>query len=172
MANREKENISEYIIRMYRSEDLVRAFELDLEKIGAHVINHLPLSNIEKLSEVNFYDELIGKMRRQKIESSGHLEELNVLVQKLEKLSLSLLETDEQYQKIYDQAHPNIQKNIDAAEGKITNEIQICLNGIYGFLLLKLSGKSVDSSTKTMLEQFGDLLSYLSAKYRNAAESN
>ncbi len=83
---RDNENISEYIVRMYRSEDLVRAFEFDLEKIGAHVINHLPVSNIDKLSEVNFYESLISRMKSEGLETSGHLHELKSIV-----LDLSLI---------------------------------------------------------------------------------
>lgn len=171
-SSRINENISEYIIRMYRSEDLVRAFEFDLEKIGTHVITHLPTSNIDKLSEVNFYESLISKMKSEGLETSGHLKELNTLVGDLTKLNDSLVKTNTKFQEIYKDAKPFIEQNLSTASGTITNEIQICLNGIYGFLLLKLNGKEVDGESKEMLEKFGALLAYLSTKYAELSQEN
>jgi len=167
-----KNNIAEDIIQIYRNEDLIRAFEFDLEKIGNHVINHLPISNIEKLSQVNYYEKLIKKMKLQNIEKIGHLKEANELVNVLEDLNISLLKSDKVYQKIHVISLPYIQKNIELSNNKITSEIQICLNGVYGFLLLKLNGKDLDESNKTAIESFGDVLSYLSMKYKEAVKMN
>ncbi len=167
-----KENIAEYIIQIYRNEDLIRAFEFDLEKIGNHVINHIPISNIEKLAKVNFYEKMINDMKVQKIEKEGHLKEAKDCHNTLEKLSQNLKESDTEYQKIYNKTLPHIKKNIELSNNKITSEIQICLNGIYGFLLLKLNGKELDETNKITIESFGDLLSYLSVKYSEMKVAN
>ncbi|MEQ6119789.1 DUF4924 family protein [Reichenbachiella sp. MALMAid0571] len=167
-----KENISEYIIQLYRKEDLVRAFEFDMEKIGTHVINHLPISNIEKLSEVNYYEDLIQKMQDQGIEKEGHLEEAKQLVNALEILSTDLLRSDNQYTEIYEDAKPAIDENIELSRGVITSNIQICLNGIYGFLLLRLNGRKMEENDQNKIEKFGNVLSYLSMKYQERFESN
>jgi len=161
-----KDNISEYIIQLYKDEDLVRAFDFDLEKIGNHVVNHLPISNIEKLPYVNYYEEMIEKMKAQNIEKSGHLKEANKLIIILESLHKDLKKSDTEYQKIYKSTSPYINKNIVLSKHSITNEIQICINGIYGFLLLKLNGKKLDDSDREAVEFFGDLLSYLSVSYK------
>lgn len=167
-----KENISEYIIQLYRKEDLVRAFEFDLEKIGSHVINHLPISNIEKLTEVNYYEDLIQKMKDQGIEKEGHLQEAKQLVNALETLSNDLIKSDSQYAEIYEDAKAAINENIELSGGVITSEIQICLNGIYGFLLLRLNGKKLEENDQNKIEKFGNILSYLSMKYQERFESN
>ena len=167
-----KENISEYIIQLYRKEDLVRAFEFDLEKIGSHMINHLPISNIEKLSEVNYYEDLIQKMQDQGIEKEGHLQEAKQLVNALETLSNDLIMSDSQYAEIYEDAKAAINENIELSGGVITSEIQICLNGIYGFLLLRLNGKKLEENDQNKIEKFGNILSYLSMKYQERFESN
>ena len=171
-SDNKEQNIAEIIIQIYKNEDLVRAFDFDLEKIGNHVINHLPISNIDKLQQVNFYEDLIVKMKTQKIEKFGHLEEAVQLVSILEKLNASLKKNDIEYQKIYAKSLVHIKKNIDLSEHKITSEIQICLNGIYGFLLLKLSGKNLDDENKLSIEAFGDLLSYLSFKHAEIKAAN
>lgn len=166
------ENISEYIIQMYRKEDLCRAFDLNLESIGNHIINHLPVSNSEKLAEVNFYEELISKMKAEGIEKEGHLKEVNDLVDELTDFHQNLLKSDQDYKKVFESAKPHVDENLKIAEGKITNEIQICLNGVYGFLLLKLNGKEIKHEDQKMIDGFGDVLSFLSFKYKEKVESN
>ncbi|MDP4679727.1 MAG: DUF4924 family protein [Cyclobacteriaceae bacterium] len=166
------ENISEYIIQLFRKEDLVRAFEFDLEKIGSHVINHLPISNIEKLGEVNYYEDLIRKMKSEKVTEVGHISEANNLIQTLEALRNDLLKNDDVFSTIFNKAKPAIEENKKLSQGKIKNDIQVCLNGIYGFLLLRLNGKEIDENNKTKLEQFGNVLSYLSSKYNEITKSN
>jgi len=165
-------NISEHIIQLFRKEDLVRAFGFDLEKIGNHVINHLPITNIEKLSEVNYYEELIAKMKDQGIEKEGHTTEVNELITSLEKLCSDLLAKGDQFIEIYNNAKSAIDDNKKLSEGKIKSDIQICLNGVYGFLLLRLNGKELDEENKSKVEKFGDVLSFLSAKHNEITKSN
>lgn len=165
-------NISEYIIQLFRKEDLVRAFEFDLEKIGSHVINHLPITNIEKLGEVNYYEDLIAKMKDQGLEKEGHTTQVYNLIKSLESLCSDLLVKDVRFIQVYNNAKPAIDDNKKLSEGKIKSDIQICLNGVYGFLLLRLNGKELDGENKSKVEKFGDVLSYLSAKYNEITKSN
>lgn len=166
------QNISEYIIQLYRKEDLCRAFEMDLEKIGNNIIAHLPVSNSETLAEVNFYEAMIANMKAEGVEKEGHLKEVHNLIAEMTSLHDELFASNEVYQKVYESAKPHIDENLKIAEGKITNEIQICLNGIYGFLLLKLNGKEIEKEEQEMIDRFGDVLSYLSFKYKEKVESN
>jgi len=165
-------NISEYIIQLFRKEDLVRAFEFDLEKIGSHVINHLPITNIEKLGEVNYYEDLIVKMKDQGIEKEGHTTEVYDLIKSLESLCSDLLVKDDHFIEVYNNAKSAIDDNKKLSKGKIKSDIQICLNGVYGFLLLRLNGKEIDEENKSKVEKFGDVLSYLSSKYNEITKSN
>lgn len=170
--NNTRDNISEYIIQLFRKEDLVRAFEFDLEKIGNHVINHLPITNIEKLGEVNYYEDLIATMKQQGIEKEGHTSEANNLIKSLESLCSDLLAKDDPFKEIYNNASAAIDENKKLSQGKIKSDVLICLNGIYGFLLLRLNGKELDEENKSKVERFGDVLSYLSSKHIEITKSN
>lgn len=169
MANK---NISEYIIEMYRKEDMLRAYNLDLEKFGIQVINFFPISNKEKFVQVNYYEDLIFKMQEQGIETSGHLQELNELVNSLTLLHEQLKKEDENYLNVYQKVQPLIKENLKIAKGQVTDEIQICLNGIYGFLLLKIEDRPIKPEEQKMVDAFGDLLSLLSFKYEENKNSN
>ncbi|WP_162555889.1 DUF4924 family protein [Reichenbachiella versicolor] len=167
-----KQNISEYIIEMYRKEDLMRAYKFDLEKFGTQVINFFPVDPKEKLAAVNYYEELMQKMQKQGIEISGHLDEVNELVDNLEALHISLKESDEAYLNVYQKASEYIQNNLKEAKGIIKGEVQVCLNGVYGFLLLKIEERPIKPDEQSMVDAFGDLLSLLSYKYQEKVESN
>ena len=56
--------------------------------------------------------------------------------------------------------------HITFSKNTILNPVQICLNGIYGMLLLKLNGKTVSDEQQSTLVNFGNLLQYLSEAYK------
>lgn len=165
-------NISEYIISIYREEDLMRAYHFDLEKFGTQVINFLPISDKEKLVEVNHYEAFMQKMKDQGIEEKGHLDEVNELVKVLSKLHDQLKADDEAYYSVYQKTLPFIENNMSHAKGAIRDEIQICLNGIYGLLLLKIADRNIQPEEEEMVNRFGDLLSLLSFKFEEQKSSN
>jgi len=159
-------NISEYIVHMFKSEDLVRTFEFDLNKITDYLIANIPVSASEKKEQILWYASLIEQMREEDIQNKGHLTELNNLINELTKLHISLIEQDKTYKKINSKAQPFIQNQIEMGGNAIINPIQICLNAIYGALLLKINAKTITELQQEMLETFGDLLSYLSYSYK------
>ncbi len=161
-----KENISEYIIFMYQTEDLIRAYNFELDEIFKYVIQHFPVEDEKKTRIKAWYRKIANQMKKQGLEKAGHLEELNQLAQELSNFNLELLKSDQAYRKIFDQAKLHIHRNAAKSNGQISNPVQICLNGIYGLLLLRLNGKPVDDELKQGASTFGDVLSYLSFKYQ------
>jgi len=159
------QNISEYIIHMFKSEDLVRTFEFDLNRITDYLIANIPVSKTEKKEQILWYAALIEQMRDDNIEAKGHLVELEILISNLSLLHSNLLNEDEIYQNIHNNALPFIQTQIEISKNTITEPIQIYLNAVYGFLLLKINSKGITDSQQEMLNAFGDALSYLSDKY-------
>ncbi len=160
------QNISEYIIHMYKSEDLVRTFAFDLNKITDYLIANIPVSASEKKEQVLWYAALIEQMRVDNIEVKGHLNELKNLVSQLSKLHIKLIEEDKIYQNINSKATPFIQNQIKVSKNTVRDPIQICLNAVYGFLLLKINSKGITDDQQKMLDAFGNLLSYLSFTYK------
>ena len=161
-----KESISEYIIFMYQTEDLIRAYNFDLEEIYKYVIQHFPVEDDMKTRIKAWYRKTANQMKKESIEESGHLQELNDLAIELSSFNLELLKSDQTYRKIFDQAKLHINRSSALSNGQLTNPIQICLNGIYGLLILRLNGKPVDDQIKQGAQAFGDVLSYLSFKYQ------
>lgn len=161
-----KESISEYIIFMYQTEDLIRAYNFDLEEIYKYVIQHFPVEENMKTRIKAWYRKTANQMKKESIKESGHLQELNDLAIELSSFNLELLKSDQTYRRIFDQAKLHINRNSALSNGQFTNPIQICLNGVYGLLILRLNGKPVDDQIKQGAQAFGDVLSYLSFKYQ------
>ena len=150
---------------MYQTEDLIRAYNFDLEEIYKYVIQHFPVEDDKKTRIKAWYRKVANQMKKESLEETGHLDELNQLALELSHFNLELLKSDQSYRKIFDQAKLHINRNA-AANGTVTNPIQVCLNGIYGLLILRLNGKPVDDTIKQGAQAFGDVLSYLSFKYQ------
>ncbi|MEM6524792.1 MAG: DUF4924 family protein [Bacteroidota bacterium] len=157
-----RENISEYLIHMYQTEDLIRAFEFDLNKITEYVIKHIP-NETERKELILWYADVITRMTDENIRQSGHLKSTQEIVSELLELKNELNSQDQEFIKIWKSGESIIQK-YSAESG--ANEIQVCLNGIYGLLLLRLNGKPVSEDILQHAELYGSILSYLSYKYK------
>ena len=151
---------------MYQTEDLLRAYHFDIEEIEKFVISHLPVEDIEKRDFKNWYAEINVEMQSEGITKQGHLERVQKIVTELTDLHESLLVDDTEYAEVYANSEPNISRFMSLSGGKVDNPVQVCLNGVYGMLLLRMNGKKIDDETKTTLDTFGDVLSYLSFKYQ------
>ncbi|VAW28630.1 hypothetical protein MNBD_BACTEROID06-1190 [hydrothermal vent metagenome] len=160
------DNISEYLIYMFQSEDLIRTFEFDLNRITEYMITNIPVTDSEKKELILWYAALIENMRTDKVEKTGHITEVNNLIEELTILHLKLIRSDNKYAHLAQSAKPFIQSNIKKSNNTVNNPIQICLNAIYGFLLLKFEEKTITNEQQKMLNSFGDLLSYLSFIYK------
>lgn len=162
--SKKQQNISEYIIYMYQTEDLIRVYDFDMEKIEEYVIKHIPIN--DKAGLIQWYADISSQMKKEGIEKSGHLKQVQHYVDELEKLKDDLLNSDKEFKKIYDQSSSHIQKSLDYADGAVKSEVQACLNGVYGLLLLRMNGKDVHPDLMESINAFGDVLSFLSYKYK------
>jgi len=168
--SKKKANVGEYIIYMYQIEDLIRAYNFNTADIRQYVIAHYPISEEEKSELADWFDTLIARMGEEGIREQGHLSGVQKEVDKLAKIHWDLLKSDGEYFQLYNQAKPHILDYISSADGKpLGHEIQICLNGVYGLLLCKLSGKKVPEELQQSAEAFGAVLAYLNAVYQARA---
>lgn len=167
LAEKKKsENISEYIIYMYQTELLIRNFELDLEKVKLHVIGNIPDGKTDKAALTEWYKQVIEDMDAEGLQRDGHLSYIQAEVNALSELSLRLLTQNKDYQQVFNEARSSIRALIMASEGKVTNPVQACLNGVFGFLLARMNNNPIDEEQQEWAEHFGNVLSLLSYHYK------
>lgn len=175
IAQQKKENnIAEYILYMWQLEDIIRANNFDHKKISKLLVEPLTIEEETKITIAGWYDQLIEKMKTQGIISKGHLSELDDLIIELQYLHTTLLNIikDQKYEHLYLSA----KLNIDAFKTKLSsatqNEIDVCLNGLYGLLLLRLKKEAVSEETTEAMNSFSQMIAYLSFKYKEAKRSS
>jgi hypothetical protein len=164
---KKKESIAEYIIYMYQTEDLILTYDHNLDDILEYVIKHMSHDEQVIKEQLLWYADIIEQMNNDGVaRSKKRLNSTQDYVDRLTHLHDKLLVADKSYQNNYAKAEKDIRHHITLSENTIVNPAQICLNGIYGMLLLKLNGKKISANQQSTLANFGSVLEYLSEAYK------
>lgn len=165
---KQKENIAEYILYMYQIEDVIRAYQFDLNRILAEFVEpNLPDKSF--LSQYkNWYERLISDMKSEKIISVGHRIELQEVFIELVYLHNSLLTivNDEKYIQLYETAKPAIEDFIEHSNLKGKSHLEVCFQALYMKLLLRMQKKEISAETEQAFDQIRIVIAYLSRAYQ------
>ena len=167
-----KSNIAEFILYMWQVEDLIRASKFNFSHIDKIVISKFSLPE-ETLNEIRtWYMNLITLMIDENIQERGHMSFLTNLIRELNDLHLRLLHAadEKKYQEIYQKAGENIKSFKQKSPETYASEIEICLTGLYGYLMLRLKQSEVSAETKAAMTSFSNLLAALSTRFREIEE--
>lgn len=171
---KKRENIAEYLLYMWQIEDLIRANDLDIDKIQTTIIDqYKDLSEDQRTAMHDWYDSLIDMMRREGVTEKGHLQiNKNVIIQ-LEDLHRRLLKDTKfaSYSAQFYHTLPIIvELRAKAGENK-DGEIETCFNALYGILMLRLQGKEISEETKQATAQISKFLAVLAMYYKKDYEN-
>lgn len=171
---KKKENIVEYILYIRQLMDIMRANNLEIQKIDELLVSKFEVSEKEKLKIHNWYHDLIVKMRNENAEHSGDIQEIKDLIAVLNKIHQTLLNDENEYRhhELYNWAKPNIDEYKRLSRSNSDNEIEICIDAMYALLLLKLQGKSISEETAQAMQTFGALLANLADVYKKLTMNN
>ncbi len=166
-----KENIAEYILYFYQIEDLIRAFQFDPNLIQEKLVANYQSDEKTSAEISNWYNNLVAMMEKESIQQKGHLQFLTNLTSNLNEFHMKLMQTE--VEKIYVQNFKSVsgilaelkQKNSSAK-----NDIQLGLDTIYGFLLLKMKKAEISAETVTAVKQLSQWLGILSKLYKSFEE--
>jgi len=167
-----KENIAEYLIYMWQVEDLIRACQLNDEKIEQLLVSRfLGMEGVtqDSISEVReWYLNLRNMMLQEGKRDSGHLQiNQNILID-LTDLHLKLLKNgqDAIYTSAFYATLPIIVE-LRSKEGADTlGELETCFMALYGVLMLRLQKKEVGEETLVAVRQISKFLAQLAEKYK------
>ena len=164
-----KENIAEYRLYMWQVEDLIRANRLDIESIRRTVVERYGQSEEVKEEIARWYEELIEMMRSEGVQEKGHIQLNKNVIISLTDLHLSLLKSSKEmiYSAAYYKTLPYIVQLRAKSGGEDLPELETCFNAIYGFLLLKMQGKTISTETMEGIKQISSFLALLAEKYRD-----
>ena len=163
-----EQSISEYLLYMWQVEDLIRANDLDIDKITTNVIEKYQLTENQRKELTEWYESLIDMMRREDVVSAGHLQlNKNVIIQ-LAQLHDAVLKDPKftEYNAQYYKTLPYIVELRAKAGDNIQGELETCFTALYGSLMLKLQGKEISTETMNALKQISQFIALLAYYFK------
>ncbi|MBD5207790.1 MAG: DUF4924 family protein [Bacteroidales bacterium] len=169
-SQKKRENIAEYLLYMWQIEDMIRAYNFDLDRIEHDIIDrHTNLTPEQKKEMKDWYESLIDMMRREGVEKSGHIQlNKNVLLD-LNHLHARLLRNSKfaRYAAEYYNTLPYIVEIRSKAGENKKDELESCFDALYGILMLRLQGKEISKDTLEATTQISRFLALLSKYYKD-----
>ncbi len=173
-----RSNVIEYLLYMFHQEDVIRGCQMNLECLEKRYLTPLKIDGDARKEQLAWYKQVVELMERENIEIQGHLEEVLEIIGELSYVHTLLLDKlkDDDYRQRWEAAYPNIVELKERTEGASSNPIELCLNGIYGVMVLRMQKKEVIPETVRAIKTFTDLLNLLGKRYheiqaRNSRES-
>ena len=171
-SQKRKENIAEYLLYMWQIEDLIRANDLDIDKIAQNIVAKFNLTEEQQKQMIEWYESLIDMMRREDVIKSGHLQLNKNIILQLAQLHDAILKDPQftEYSAEYYKTLPFIvELRAKAGENK-QGELETCFTALYGMLLLRLQGKEITKDTLTALTQITRFIALLSHYFKLDSE--
>ncbi|MFO7616711.1 MAG: DUF4924 family protein [Bacteroidales bacterium] len=168
-----EENIAEYILYLWQVEDLMRAYELNREKIRREVVEQFDVNPSVKMEIRDWYYGILDAMIEEKITSAGHLQFLVSLVADLNDFHFRLIDSPfhSDYQEAYQAAIHNIgdfRQRMGLKER--ISDIEVCLTVLYGMLLMKMKKRSISGDTAEAIESIRSMIALFSSKFKDFEE--
>ena len=163
------QNITGYVIYMFQVEDVIRAYELDLERICREYLPRFQYSEEQLRQEREWYDALIRMMHEEGTQQSGHVQVVRNTIMLLSDRHQELLNDPKQpfYSAAYYKALPYIVELRARGAGREKDEIENCLDAVYGAALLKMQGRELSAQTQQALAPITRMLELLASLYSN-----
>lgn len=166
-SQKRKENIAEYLLYMWQVEDIIRANNLDIDKITKNVIDRFELSENQRREMIEWYESLIDMMRSEGVTESGHLQINKNILSDMVRLHQALLKDPRfaDYSAEFYRTLPYIVELRSKAGDNKSGEIETCFNALYGMLMLRLQSKEISSDTLNAIKQISSFISLLAKDY-------
>ncbi|MDE7026202.1 MAG: DUF4924 family protein, partial [Paramuribaculum sp.] len=155
------------ILYMWQIEDIIRANQLDIDKIRQNVVDKYQLDNDQKCKIAEWYDSLIDMMRHEGTEKSGHLQINKNMITQLAELHQAMLKNPKfaDYTAEFYRTLPYIVELRSKAGENKSGEIETCFNALYGMLMLRLQGREVSTDTLNAVKQITHFLAVLARNF-------
>ena len=157
-------NRAELLLYMWQVEDIVRAYDADLDKLKAGYLTRFEVEGEARAALEEWYGNLCRMMREEDKTKTGHLQVVENILVGLEDRHRELLESEEgeAYRAQYYKVLPFVVE-LRAKHGSDApaDEIRTCFEFLYGLMLLKLQRKEVSEDTQKAAAEISNLLKFL-----------
>lgn len=163
---REKNRI-EYLLYLWQIEDILRVYNCDFDKLKESYLCQFNFSGEIKHETEEWYRNLCDMMHTEGVMNEGHLQICKNILQELTDLHTQLMSSSKfpYYHQMYYKVLPYIVELRSRGVNKEENELQICLDALYGVMLLRLKKQKVSEQTEVAQKDISTLLGQLSDYY-------
>ena len=163
---REK-SIAEYILYMWQIEDLIRAYDCSLQRIRHEYIDKFDYTAEQKEEMLDWYGNLVRMMNQEGKRERGHLQINAIIVKDLMDLHNLLMQSTKFpfYNTAYYKVLPFIVELRNKGDKEV-NEIETCLDALYGVMLLRLRQKEITPDTMTAIKEISTFVGMLADYYQ------
>ncbi len=163
-----KTNIAEYILYIWQLEDLLRALNFDLEKIGASLVAKYEVDENTRLDIYEYYKNMVSMMQRERVTKQGHIQAIQNVTNDLNQFHMALLQSpaDPQYRILYQLAKPLLDEFRLKSNDVNAHDVQVALQSLYALILLKLQQKEISKGTEQATAHISKLIAHLAARYK------
>lgn len=161
------QNICGYVIYMFQLEDTLRAYNLDMDRICNEYLPRFSYTP-EQFAEVKEWCEgLVRMMHEENVLAHGHVQVVrNTIILLADRHQELLADTKQPFYSVaYYKALPYIVELRSHGNNREKNEIENCLDAIYGATLLKMQGRELAEETQKALTPITQLMEMLSKLY-------
>jgi len=164
-----KSNIVEYLLYMWQLEDLIRAFQLDIDLVDKQLISQMKFADDQQHKQVyEWYESLIEMMRLENVIEKGHLQINKNIIVELDDFHVQVIASSKvpAYNAKYLHILPMINQLRMKSEAGLS-DIELCFNFQYGFLLLKMKGQEISQQTQQTQVEIAKFMVLLSKNYHD-----
>ncbi len=161
-----KKSIAEYLLYMWQVEDIIRAYGCSLPVIKKNYISRFDLTDEQREEEIDWFGNLIRMMNEEGKRETGHLDINRVLLKDVIDLHGMLLQSSKFpfYSAEYYKVLPFIVELRNRGD-KDVNEVETCLDALYGVMLLRLQKKEITPETERAVKEISIFVGMLSDYY-------
>ena len=151
---------------MWQIEDLIRAYGCSLARINKEYISKFEYTDDQKEEMIDWYGNLIRMMNLEGKRESGHLQINAIIIQELNELHNNLLQSTKFpfYNAEYYKVLPFIVELRNKGDKDI-NEIETCMNALYGTMMLRLQNKTISPDTEHAIKEISTFIGMLNDYY-------
>ncbi len=167
-----KENICEYLLYMWQVEDIIRAFNLNIDIVNERIISQYPVSEEDRKSMYDWYDSLIEMMRLENVQVDGHLQLNKNIIIELDELHGQLIRSGKEagYAAKFYHVLPYISQLRRQQNNPQISDVELCFNFQYGIMLLRMKKTEITPETlqaQTEISKFMVLLAKNYQRYKS-----
>ncbi len=162
-----KTSIAEYLLYMWQVEDMIRAMGCSLPLIKkAYVSKFTDYTEDQKEEELDWFGNLVRMLNEEGKREQGHLDINTIVVKDMVDLHNRMLQSNKFpiYSAEYYKVLPFIVELRNRGD-KDVNEIETCLDALYGIMMLRMQKKEITPETEHAITEISTFIGLLSDYY-------